>query len=325
MYDVHWGDPFEDYYGLMTATPSPVWKPAAAAFQSFNPWTPGTCYQPYNYYNVYGYSGAHVYGGVLDQYGQKVPNAYIVAKDVSGNSAFTFSNQNGDYDLYTNFTIWSLTASARAADIVHITGPSTHQGIILFQYTTAENEYLLNTNVNSIQVKEAKHVTSANTNFYPSSMGILQGAESVDLQTGFHAFNGSNVHLFNAPVRPDCGAVNSNLRLPNTSTEEESMQIAATHTAHEPPHPQQVTVENAPAEDAYIIVPNPNNGKFTIADKYRNNFLCTVRVLNTLGETVKEVMMTDGIGIDLSDQPKGVYLVMIESESGLVTKRVVVQ
>jgi hypothetical protein len=327
MYDVQWGNPYEDYFGLMTSsTPSPAWKPAAAAFQNFNPWTPGTCYQPYNYYNVYGYSGAHVYGGVLDQYGQKVPNAYIVAKDVNGVSAFTFSDQNGDYDLYANFTIYSLTASARAANIVHITGPSTHQGIILFQYTTPENSYLVNANISSYQQNQAKHVISANTNFYNGSTGLLQGAESVDLQSGFHAIKGSNVHLFNAAVRPDCGCVNSNLRLPNTTEEEATQMASASQThGHEPPQPQQVTIETSPAVDAYIIAPNPNNGQFIIYDKYGNYYLRTVRVLNTLGETVKEVKMTDRIGIDMSDQPKGIYLVMIETENGIFTDRVVVQ
>jgi hypothetical protein len=77
------------------------------------------------------------------------------------------------------------------------------------------------------------------------------------------------------------------------------------------------------------VYPNPTNGELYIDITTLEVQDFTISVINTLGQTVKEVkqMQSNGgkIKIDLSDKNKGVYFVTVKSKSGSKVKRIVLQ
>jgi len=77
------------------------------------------------------------------------------------------------------------------------------------------------------------------------------------------------------------------------------------------------------------VFPNPTNGEVTINIEMTNVQDVTISVINTLGQTVKEVKQVQSNGgvvkMDLSDQPAGVYFLTLKSKSGSVSKRIIRQ
>jgi PKD repeat protein len=69
-----------------------------------------------------------------------------------------------------------------------------------------------------------------------------------------------------------------------------------------------------------LVYPNPSNGIFVINST--KNDIMNVRVMNVLGKVVfeKEVHQS-GISVDISEMGKGVYLLLIENESGELSSR----
>lgn len=77
------------------------------------------------------------------------------------------------------------------------------------------------------------------------------------------------------------------------------------------------------------VFPNPTNGQVNINVELMDAQEFSVSVMNTLGQTVKEVKQPASNGglvkIDLSEQTQGVYFVTVKSKSASVTKRVILQ
>ena len=77
------------------------------------------------------------------------------------------------------------------------------------------------------------------------------------------------------------------------------------------------------------VYPNPTNGELFVDISTLEVQDFTISVVNTLGQTVKEVKQVQSNGgkikIDLSDKNTGVYFVTIKSKSGSKVKRIVLQ
>ncbi|MES2513047.1 MAG: M43 family zinc metalloprotease [Bacteroidota bacterium] len=77
------------------------------------------------------------------------------------------------------------------------------------------------------------------------------------------------------------------------------------------------------------VYPNPTNGELFVDISTVDVQDFTISVVNTLGQTVKEVKQVQSNGgkikIDLSDKNTGVYFVTIKSKSGSKVKRIVLQ
>lgn len=80
-----------------------------------------------------------------------------------------------------------------------------------------------------------------------------------------------------------------------------------------------------PLSSTLRIYPNPTDGRLVI--DFGENYLSQsiIRIVNLVGETVKEMEVTNekSIDVDLSNLVSGVYFVHIQSQKGLVTKQVV--
>ncbi len=74
------------------------------------------------------------------------------------------------------------------------------------------------------------------------------------------------------------------------------------------------------------IFPNPTDGAFTVAFNLESSQEVSIRVLDALGRTVlaKEMGKVNGaqsVGLDLSQNASGIYMVQIVTEEGTITKR----
>ncbi len=71
------------------------------------------------------------------------------------------------------------------------------------------------------------------------------------------------------------------------------------------------------------ITPNPSTGVFFI---HSENIMIEISIVNMLGEKIYVSQLSSvGSGIDLSKQPKGIYFISIRNESGIATKKLIIQ
>jgi uncharacterized protein YceK len=83
-----------------------------------------------------------------------------------------------------------------------------------------------------------------------------------------------------------------------------------------------VGLTESAATNNYIIIPNPNNGKFRIATAIMESGV--VKITNILGKIVYQSQMTN-LDIDLSSQPKGTYIMSIHMNDKIVNKKIVIE
>lgn len=77
------------------------------------------------------------------------------------------------------------------------------------------------------------------------------------------------------------------------------------------------------------IAPNPSNGRVSINLIEKYNDLKQITVMNTLGQSVKMIPVTDQAKtrykLDLSNMTDGIYIVQLHFDEGIVSKKVVLQ
>jgi hypothetical protein len=78
-------------------------------------------------------------------------------------------------------------------------------------------------------------------------------------------------------------------------------------------------------DDTFSVFPNPTTGRFTI---YNNSTINSVEIYNLPGariySDIKSAQQTS-CEIDISDQPKGIYLVKVNSGIGNNIRKIVLQ
>lgn len=82
-----------------------------------------------------------------------------------------------------------------------------------------------------------------------------------------------------------------------------------------------------PLNESFIsIFPNPTNGQLFIRNSRFGRSDCNVKVFDVLGESIYESELnTEKTTIDLSEKPKGVYVVKLYCDNESITKKVIVQ
>ncbi len=86
--------------------------------------------------------------------------------------------------------------------------------------------------------------------------------------------------------------------------------------------PSTPTVE---AQKTWSIYPNPNNGTFNVS--WESETPATIEVYDAIGHIVwsKEKVQQNTMNVDITSQPKGIYLVRITTENQTFTERVIRQ
>ena len=83
---------------------------------------------------------------------------------------------------------------------------------------------------------------------------------------------------------------------------------------------------DALAVSNYILVyPNPNKGIFTIDWSESKETITGIRLYNTLGQVIRKysIELETNLQIDLQDSASGIYYAELQSEKGLIIKRVI--
>jgi hypothetical protein len=94
------------------------------------------------------------------------------------------------------------------------------------------------------------------------------------------------------------------------------------------PYECEMIVGNNPIEKAHSsqIYPNPSHGKFWIQNPKGKHEFISIELFNSFGKKLMEFETAEKLmQIDLSDKPKGVYLIRIKSGSNIFTERIIVQ
>lgn len=79
-------------------------------------------------------------------------------------------------------------------------------------------------------------------------------------------------------------------------------------------------------DNDFSIFPNPTNGILNIQSTLPNIQFKSVEVYNMLGEKIYySDINVDGSEIDLSNQPKGIYFVQVQTNEGIVNKKIIIQ
>lgn len=74
------------------------------------------------------------------------------------------------------------------------------------------------------------------------------------------------------------------------------------------------------------IYPNPTNGQLFIRNTRFNKSKCTIQVFNVLGECIfKAYLNSEETTIDISEKPKGIYMIKVFSDNACFAKKVIVQ
>ncbi len=78
------------------------------------------------------------------------------------------------------------------------------------------------------------------------------------------------------------------------------------------------------------VLPNPNNGLFTVSISSTENNNYEISVINTIGSTILESDSYDFSNnsetkIDLRNAPSGIYFVVIRNASTSVVKKIIIE
>ncbi len=88
-------------------------------------------------------------------------------------------------------------------------------------------------------------------------------------------------------------------------------------------------LDESNSDITFDVFPNPSKGEFFVNVDLLNQQDYTITVINTLGQTVKEIKQVQSNGgsvkVDLSDKAEGVYFVTLKSKTVSKTKRIILQ
>lgn len=127
---------------------------------------------------------------------------------------------------------------------------------------------------------------------------------SITLEPNFD----SNGYEFTAEIDPDLCVLQSGSRLANQGEDNGDNQS-----------------KNVPEDEFFSLYPNPNNGQFTLklGDDVEN---ALIEVYDMMGKRVfVQTNVISKLAIDVSDQPKGIYLVKVTIGDEVVNKKIVYQ
>jgi PKD repeat protein len=84
---------------------------------------------------------------------------------------------------------------------------------------------------------------------------------------------------------------------------------------------------NIEALTKFEVFPNPTNGEFSVRLDFTKTTDVQIRIFNIVGQPIIEINATDNslnLPIDLSEYPVGMYLIMVQTETGRAIKRVMI-
>ena len=253
---------------------------------------------------------------------------------------YTFTNDNGEftiipYDYESRFpndnTILDLKISAVGAEraergwgIYNPTWLSVLDGetFYLKRNQLGYDGIISNETVSSPNTKNFRGWNSLTT----TDVIIQSGASSdftarteINVNTEFHAENGSEVHIYPSMTFPDCPDFNQFMR---------SVANAPLLSANENAHNSEIEISFKKDISVFdvSISPNPNNGRFKIEITNNKNASAEISIFDLMGNVIYSLQMKNSLAeINLSTVSKGMYYISLRNENKVINKKIIIQ
>jgi len=153
---------------------------------------------------------------------------------------------------------------------------------------------------------------------------VAETAPVVVQNGGSAIFIAGNVVLFKPGFHGQWGSyVDGHITMAGNYCENPSGAFMVTNPIDVEEVPEESELFSKESSDI-LLYPNPNTGQFTI-DVGKEEYSAVIRVMNYQGARLyqKQFMNQRRIELDLSNQPSGIYIVVIQMEGDLVTRKVV--
>ncbi|MCD4745002.1 MAG: Omp28-related outer membrane protein [Bacteroidales bacterium] len=268
------------------------------------------------------------------------------------NVALTESNliaqQSGGGTNYVHYHIFRETFTAQWGD--SITEPTTQGSFITksFIFNNSASEYIMSNceviayivNADNDEVLSGIGVeVGENTNQYPpvaefsadnTFIAVGESAVFTDMSTGTPTtwewtFDGGTPATSNLQQPPD-------IFYNQSGTYEVSLTVTNQNGSSTETKSDYITVginglnDQTVKSDDFLIYPNPTNGIFNIENENINTENFKVYVANSLGNTLYNVVINNkaknNFQIDISNQPKGIYYLIIRKNDKNIVKKI---
>jgi beta-glucanase (GH16 family) len=145
----------------------------------------------------------------------------------------------------------------------------------------------------------------------------LVAKDKIKLLPGFHAEAGSN---FSAKIASDAGQKSSNLKHKKKSLIDTTSQKIKKDSFSSNDKNKDII-----DEETYKIYPNPNKGRFVIQITKNVDSFQKIEILNINGILIiqRVFLNSDKVTIDLSDFPKGTYILKIIKDNNIFSNKII--
>ncbi|HNR21320.1 MAG TPA: T9SS type A sorting domain-containing protein, partial [Bacteroidia bacterium] len=195
------------------------------------------------------------------------------------------------------------------------------QNFTLKTINTKINAIVQNVTINtsSVPYKAFKTLTATNNVIIQNGGSVdFVANNEVNIQTEFHAANGSEVHIYNERVFADCNEINS-LGFRETG-------YSVTENLSSTKNPIEVSFIKAKTLETATVIPNPNNGTFDIIFNSENESKKEVMVYNATGSLILSRTFTESkMEMDLTLLAKGIYFIKIKTELSSFHQKIIIQ
>ncbi|MCD4833209.1 MAG: T9SS type A sorting domain-containing protein, partial [Bacteroidales bacterium] len=156
---------------------------------------------------------------------------------------------------------------------------------------------------------------------YMGYFGEIYGSDSVVGNPMFVNFSGADFHLLESSPAIDNG---SSIDAPNDDFYGNSRPQGTGYDigAYEYVNPTAINENISQNSNLLNIYPNPTNGIIHIEAKN----IQAIEIIDMTGKVVKQLQETSNkMQIDLSKIHKGIYLIKVKTEKGIVTKKIILE
>lgn len=279
-------------------------------------------------------SNIHI-GSDYDYYKLILPEGYTY----SIKARIHDSNNSGNSQTYkvdasvsyaTNSGAWSDVYDDIITNTINANGGDTLYFLVSPYFTGSTGSYLIDASIKrSIVASSAKEITNFTCN------GIVGTAiiNSANAAVNFTVSNATDIKSITptinvsnfASINPASGAAQD---FTNPVTYTVTAQDASTKKWTLTVTKQTSGINNALDVPSIDLYPNPSNGFLTIDLSKNQSETEEIRVLNYAGQLVfidKQIANNDKQVINLSHLSKGMYVVKINTDSGSITKKIILE